>query len=492
MNGIRQGSWEQFQIPMRLRLLGSLFEVRDAVRLISCVLLAVVVAHVIAGLAPRRRTRAMIAILINRTPRLVPSSGLRADASLVSPSIQRTRTKRTRLATAAVCSEVSMAARAGRETCDRTAASGPTAAALAMASPRLPTSRLIRRIRRRLCSSLTTMNALWRRLARGSGIPTNGGAQWQRATNAAPPCTLSGVVMHVRFSPFTEGVVYASSPCRGCSIDHGKSWSWISPVLSNVDAVIDGLDIAPDVSGIDRVVFCARDLGVGRIGLVDSFALSFTPFPAGAPVGNNCSVAFDPTNTDRVFVATHNGGTSATSAVYEGRAMGGDVSLLVWRPLVAPSSSNGRPVLVQVHREGNGIRVYYHDSALLWAEDCASSMPCPQGSSTARPATCPSSGWTCVDMWHADVTAIAFDPTQPTKACPLLLASDGGIARDPTGGCFSVPSGTTVGGAGISYDAVASNAGLHALLSFSATVSKSSSGTQRFGIALWITGSTGR
>ncbi len=310
----------------------------------------------------------------------------------------------------------------------------------------------------------------------------NGGGDWQRAANASPPCSLLGVVSHIRFSPFTPGLVYASSACRlGQSLDHGKSWRWFSPVLTRPDAVIDGLDVGYDVGGADRVAFCARDIGVGQMGVSDSFAIPMRPFPAGTPVGLNCSVALDPTDRNRLFVATH-GGSPATSALFEARPTGDGIAF-TWRPLVAPSWDNGRPVFVQVHREGNGSRVYFHDSALVWSEDCASGVPCPQGSSATRPASCPLNGWACVDTWHADVTAIAFDPALPTKACPLLLASDGGIARDPVGGCFRVPSGAPG-----RYDSVSSNTGLHALLSFSATVSSSPSGTQRFGMSLWDNG----
>jgi len=76
---------------------------------------------------------------------------------------------------------------------------------------------------------------------------------------------------------------------------------------------------------------------------------------------------------------------------------------------------------------------------------------------------------------------IAFDPRRPTTACPFLLASDGGIARDPDGDCFTVPGDALHP----EHDAIASNSGLHGLQSFSAVVSVRSGSPPVFWLSLW-------
>lgn len=289
---------------------------------------------------------------------------------------------------------------------------------------------------------------------------TDAGTTWQHAVDGMPPCSMiTGAKLRVVFAPATKGLVIASTPCRlGVSTDSGRTWTWRSPVPSAPNVPIDGLDFSIDNGGAERVVFCAGaggDAGVGLLRLSAANAI-MAPRPPAAS-GTSCSVAADPLWSDRIFLAVGD-----PSSVWEGiRSASGTIS---WTDLLAPSfgigerKNNNRPPFVQVHRNGTGIRVYFHDSTRVWSEDCVDRSPCPLGPGPAPAQTeCPAFPWRCVDLGHADVGGIAFDPAQLSTACPLLIATDGGVSRDADCGALP-PNGPVTGG-----DASTATSGLHAL-----------------------------
>jgi hypothetical protein len=317
----------------------------------------------------------------------------------------------------------------------------------------------------------------------GAWYSSDGGVSWQPAVGGSPPCRVTGITPHLRFARGTDGMLFATSPCRlGVSRDSGRTWTWRSPVPGALDVSLDGLDTTTDSRGRDRVAFCAGTSASAGVGLYLPGADETVMFdaPLGVTGTQNCSVAFDPISADHLFLAT-----SSPSAVWEGFRLG---SAIAWRDLRAPGFSgeqtNGRPVVVQTHRQGAGMRVYFHDSTRFFYEDCAAGLPCPVGPGSTPPlSVCPAGPWHCLDHHHPDMTEIAFDPSRPTEACPLLVAGDGGISHDAD--CGLVPAGVAPGGAGT--DARAANRGFHALL-IAESAATGAGNDQAIGLALWDNG----
>jgi hypothetical protein len=296
-----------------------------------------------------------------------------------------------------------------------------------------------------------TLAGIWR--------STDGGMTWNPATGGVPPCAASmnysGGLGHLVFSPSGSGLVVAASPCRlGVSRDAGATWSWDAFPDGDPNRRVDSVAVAR--SG--GVVFCGRS----------SSGAPYVAYWPGGPVlsslqyvgppsdpGGDCSVSVNPSNWDDVFVATHVG-SGGQGTLYEGRRE--TFAGITWTDLKPPALGgfNGREVLVQTHVNGSQLRLFYNDDVYFYYEDCPADGRCAVP--TAAPTKCAAepavaTAWRCLEIHHADLTEIAFDPSRP-DACPLLVAGDGGVTLERQCGAIK---GSTLGDNGVSM-----SAGLHA------------------------------
>ena len=292
---------------------------------------------------------------------------------------------------------------------------------------------------------------------------------------APNPCGALGPVRfvnaHIRFSQDQNGLVVSSSNCGvGISTDHGVTWSFIAPDGDPTTAHwVEGIDLYPAggtlfgfLNTSDIIGFCFADslrktLSLGFYDIATG-TTRFESAPRLIQNSGSCDFAFDPRNSNHFFIAGDGTDGIREKGLYEGLALSS--TFVLWTDLDAPSGAagavgkpgnrNGRPAVVQVHRHGGGIRIYYNDTVDFRYEDCSSLFLCPTGAPLDPahynyehcPGDNPSGPWRCLNPLHTDSSEIAFDPTQPTTACPVLIGGDGGTQHsDDCGSTWSFVSG---------------------------------------------------
>lgn len=280
---------------------------------------------------------------------------------------------------------------------------------------------------------------------------------------------------HIRFSNDRLGLVVASSVCGlGISFDAGATWRFFEPGPSG-SHLIDGLDLFPaggnffgfpSTSDIAGFCYASKDGSNLSAGFYDIATGTFGAFLVPAVIRTDnlgCSLAFDPRTPVHFFIAGTGSDGTREKGVFEGLISGFEA---FWNDLNAPSigaghpgagAPNGRPPVIQVRRNGNSIRIYYHDTTTFRYEDCSSLPPfsCPVGPpfDPAHPEyeLCPPDGrdnpagpWHCLNTQFSDSTEIAFgfNLLNPTTPCPALLSGDGGNERSTDcGASWSFVSG---------------------------------------------------
>ncbi len=263
---------------------------------------------------------------------------------------------------------------------------------------------------------------------------TDGGKNWTQPTAPSPSDQVSSPA-RIAFSP-TQHFAYAVCGGQlGISQDDGASFTWSDPFAilgSPLHAALTGLDIFPKsnlvnpfgesaaTGGGDVLAFCIMPKLAAQTQRAVLFynvrngktLLQDAPPIDGSLDSGDCQVAFDPHNGLHVFVASH---SHKKSNIAEGIVTPGQSGGTTWIDLQGPTSTNGRPVFVQVGRKTEEtITVYYHSAASLYQQDCPSTGNCPPGN------------WKVLPMLHPDASRIAFDAQ---GRCPLLLTNDGGLEQ---------------------------------------------------------------
>lgn len=248
----------------------------------------------------------------------------------------------------------------------------------------------------------------------GLNRSTDGGTTWNRPATFNPPagfCANANAQTEltgygIAFDPDNPNLVYAGTNCGlATSTDGGATWTFVDPTPA------DGADRIRDIVVHNGIVDVVGDDGHYRF---DGTTWTTTTTPASAlPVGLS-SIAVSP-DEDNVLFATV--GTRIFQTVDAGQT---------WTNNITNPRAQGRIPFVKVNdRSGSSYDLWFGDVQL---HRCSCTTPASSASTGAR---CPSNTWTGpftrTAGGHDDMGDILFDPTVSVNACPIAMASDGGV-----------------------------------------------------------------
>ncbi|PPK88167.1 photosystem II stability/assembly factor-like uncharacterized protein [Neolewinella xylanilytica] len=264
------------------------------------------------------------------------------------------------------------------------------------------------------------------RLSSLSGLnrSTDGGTSWTRPASFTPPTgfcqraveaeTLSGY--GIAFDRDNPDRVYAGTSCGlAISTNGGATWNFVDPTPRNSP------DRIMDVVVHNGIVDIVGDDGHFR-STDNGLTWTTTSDPANALPSGIATIAVSP-DEDYVLFAT-------VGTLIFHTTDGGET----WRNTMVNPAPQGRIPFVKVNnRTGTAYDLWFGDIDLHRCSCSTPADPAPGGS-----ARCPDNTWTGPFTrtvgGHNDLGDILFDPTVSVDACPVAMASDGGVYLNTAGG----------------------------------------------------------
>ncbi|REJ84198.1 MAG: hypothetical protein DWQ36_17400 [Acidobacteria bacterium] len=262
-----------------------------------------------------------------------------------------------------------------------------------------------------------------------SGInrSSDGGVTWSQASSATPPQGLcldpvdrsERAAYGIAIAPDDSSRVYVGTSCGiAISTDSGDTWTWRDPTPG--DGGADRLwDVLATGSGVIHA--CGDD---GHVASLDG---GVTWTVGSGLASGRCSLAASPDEPYVLFAVV---GTT----LYE-TTNGNDPGGATWTAGRQNPVPQGRIPFVAtnprgtVRGAGGAWDLWFGDVSLYRVGCTTPAAPAPGGA--ARCGTTGSHPWqgpyTRTVGGHDDVGDLAFDPEATTDACPVLLASDGGV-----------------------------------------------------------------
>ncbi len=270
----------------------------------------------------------------------------------------------------------------------------------------------------------------------GINVSTDGGATWTHPPTSVPPADLCNnaldqtelSAMGIAIDPLDNTNVYIGTSCGlAISNDSGVSWMLVDP--TGPDSATRIWDVLAQGGG--RVHICGDD---GHLRSDDGGSTWVTG--SGLPSGR-CQMAASPDESYVLFAAV---GTS----IYE--TDNANSATPTWAQTRTNQSPQGRIPFVETNqRTDAGVTgdfdLWFGDVS-LWRVGCTTPVfPNPGGSPRCGTGNNPpwAGPFTRSAGGHDDTGGLLFDSEVAIDACPLILASDGGVYynTDSTADCHN-------------------------------------------------------